>query len=223
MRKKTIILSIGVGLLVLFLPLHSVSQKLQTPMNSESLDDISPLFNHRLRQTKAELLPVLGTRYMGKGRTIPLVLTPLSNIDVWITQGAQLFTQNPERYLPIIRAVIKQPDIALYLTDYETRMRFEQMLNEMGHQPEMLYQNLAYVLQQIEISEFPIADPPQPVGFSGQPGCLIAFFIILPVLIMIATMIATFTIITCLNIGGCFGSIMQNIFEGFSQGLQNGL
>ncbi|RLI64814.1 MAG: hypothetical protein DRO67_03555, partial [Candidatus Asgardarchaeum californiense] len=59
----------------------------------------------------------------------------------------------------------------------------------------------------------------KPVGFSGQPGCLIAFFVILPVLILVGTMIATFTIVTCLNVGGCFEQILQNIFEGFSQGL----
>ena len=150
-----------------------------------------------------------------------MVASP-SNIDIWVSRGARLFSQNPERFIPIVNAVIERPDIVFYLPDYETGRCFEQVMIELGHQPDILYQNLTDVLEQIEMNVFPIADPPELAGFSGQPKCLITFIIVFPVLILIATMIETFTIIMCLNIGGCFESIMQNMFKGFSQGLQNG-
>jgi hypothetical protein len=65
----------------------------------------------------------------------------------------------------------------------------------------------------------PINEPPKPLGFSGQLGCgLVFILVILPLMLVIGTMIATFTIITCLNIGGCFEKILESVFSGL-QGL----
>jgi hypothetical protein len=65
----------------------------------------------------------------------------------------------------------------------------------------------------------PLADPPEPLGFSGELGCTITLIVLLPILILIVTLVATITIITCLNLGGCFEQLFQNMMEGFLEGL----
>ena len=95
---------------------------------------------------------------------------------------------------------------------------FQHWLLAYKNDPDLLSREIESYLDDLGDSvDFSLEDP-EPLGFSGQTGCLIGLLVILPILIMIGTMIATFTIITCLNINGCFEKVFEGIFEGL-QGL----
>jgi predicted DNA repair protein MutK len=54
---------------------------------------------------------------------------------------------------------------------------------------------------------------------SNAIGCFITVLVLLPVAIMLALLIATITIVTCLNLGGCFEKIAEQILENIVQRL----
>jgi hypothetical protein len=150
--------------------------------------------------------------------TLPIFLSRKSSLQRWIDRALLLVDRRPELFDEILNKVDTIPAIANQLEANDiTLEEFTAYINRLKNDPELMVKE---VDKAVEMSGRNILfSPPHPLGFSGQPGCLIAFFIILPVLIMIATMIATFTILTCLNINDCFAQILGGILEAFAQGL----
>jgi hypothetical protein len=140
-------------------------------------------------------------------------------LDGWVDRALKIITKNPEIFQVLIDKLESIPGIILLFEQQHLDLgEFQQYLQTMKNDPDVLGQEIETILDQLGDSvDFSLEDP-EPLGFSGQPGCLIGLLIILPILIMIGTMIATFTIITCLNINGCFEKVFEGIFEGL-QGL----
>ena len=67
----------------------------------------------------------------------------------------------------------------------------------------------------------PFGDDPMPLGLSTSSalGCFIVALILVPLFAVIGAIIATITIVTCLNINGCFENLVQNLVDSFVQGL----
>ena len=138
----------------------------------------------------------------------------------------KLLPQEVARKRKKLDKIQKTPRIVNTLREYNIDIEdFNAYINQIKNDPSTLKQKIEEAVQKLGSQpnlHYLSDDPPfEPLGnFSGQIGCILVFFLVIfPLLIMIGTMIATFTIITCLNVGGCFERILQAIFEGFSQGL----
>ena len=186
----------------------------------ESVVD-SPLFCVRTQQfVQKEKVQRISSNYIGKGMWYASFFVKRSSIDSWIDRAIYLSGQKPSLLDRVLDKMRTTPEFTALFEEYDLNFdNFEHYVTAIKHDPSLLQKDISIlpddVTSPIELPAFDYA----PVGFSGQPGCLIAFFIVLPIFIMIGTMIATFTILTCLNFRGCFESIMQSLFEGLSQRL----
>jgi hypothetical protein len=157
--------------------------------------------------------------FIGKDSNLPFTVSDSSDVQMWISRGLQVFEVNRAMMLPLVQKICRQSDIVRLIGEYRDSDDTREFFNQLMYNPACVESFVAQAIAIIDEQDIWLDDPPEPVGFSGQLGCLIGFFIVLPIIVMIGTMIATFTIITCLNINSCFETIMQNILEGFSQGL----
>lgn len=220
MSRKILILSILATALIILLPISSV---VGTNVNKNKIENKvanSPLFSVKVGSITEQNNKKICTNYLGKGTVFNIFLTERSPLNNWIGQAIKIINNRPFILSRTVEKIENLPQLSKLMDHYDISIKdFEEHMLLMKNDPNLLEKQINEAVQILgENILNPIGDP-EPLGFSGQPGCLIAFFIILPIIIMIGTMIATFTIITCLNINGCFETIMQNIFEGFAQGV----
>lgn len=220
MNKKILILSVLAAVLMVLLPISSVvgTNVVKSNMKKGSVD--SPLFATRVNSFTQKDTKKIHTSFLGKGLEFNIFLTKRSSLDRWIDRAIKIVNAKPELLDKLLDKIVTVPGVINLLNENDISLNdFISHIEMIKNNPSLLEKEIEEAVQIAGLNlEIPINDP-EPLGFSGQPGCFIAFLIILPILIMIGTMIATFTIITCLNIGGCFETIMQNIFESFAQGL----
>jgi len=220
MNKKILIVSILAAVLMILLPISPVIGTNVVRENARKGGADSPLFASRIRSFTKQNTKEIKTNFLGKGFTYNIFLTKRSSLDGWIDKAIKIVNARPYLLSSLLDKLETVPHVSDILEEYDVSIEdFRNHINVIKNDPLSLEKEIKDVVQIAGTSlSIPINDP-EPLGFSGQPGCLIAFLIILPIIIMIGTMIATFTIITCLNINGCFQTIMQNILEGFAQGL----
>jgi hypothetical protein len=110
--------------------------------------------------------------------------------------------------MPEIEELMKQHDIKM--DDFKDQM------NQVINNPELLKEK---VDEAVLLS--PFGDDPMPLGLSTSSaiGCFIIALIVAPLIALIGMIIATITIITCLNINGCFETLVQGMLDNFIQGL----
>jgi len=217
MNKKILVGSILAAALLALLPMSSVIGSNLTNTNAEKRN--SPLFAARVNNVLQKGTGRINTNYIGKGRIFPVFITKKSSLDGWIDKAIKLINFNPAMLDKLLDQIENIPGIINVFKQNGLEINdFKHQINIIKNNPMLLKEEIDKAVELAgESLELSITDP-EPLGFSGQPGCLLTFFIILPIIVMIVTMIATFTIITCLNIGGCFERLWENIAEGF-QGL----
>ncbi len=109
------------------------------------------------------------------------------------------------------------PEITKYLESNSIDIdEFKNQISYVINHPEILKEKI------LELQS-PQDNIPQPVGLSTSSalGCFIIVLIMAPILAIIGVIIATVTIITCL-LPNCFESFMENLLDGFIQGLKQG-
>ena len=109
---------------------------------------------------------------------------------------------------PEIEEILNENDISL--------SEFNLYSNSLKDNPLLLEKDL------IKIEKYIADDTSLPLGInSTNPfAILILVIVLLPLILTLGIMIATMTIITCLNIRGCFETLMQNMLDSFVQGLK---
>ncbi|MCK4416220.1 MAG: hypothetical protein KAU84_03620 [Thermoplasmatales archaeon] len=222
MRKKVLVVSIFAAVLMVLLPISAVVGTNIVKSDVEKRSIASPLFTTRVNSILKKDTKKINTNYIGKGRIFNLFLTKKTSLDGWIDRAIKMINVRPEMLNRLLDKIDTIPGVvnALKENGIDTN-DLKNYINIIGNDPSLLKKEIDKAVEMFgeQQLKLPMDEPPEPLGFSGQIGCVMIFFmIVLPILVMIGTMIATFTIISCLNIGGCFEKILQSIFDGL-QGL----
>jgi len=222
MRKKILIVSILAAILMILLPISAVVGSNIIKTNSENKSITSPLFTRRVNNILKKDTTMINTNYMGKGRLFNLFLTKKTSLVGWIDKAIKMINLRPEIFNKLLDRIGTIPGVVDILKKNNININdFNNYINTFKNNPSLVKKEIDKAVEMFgeQNLKIPIDEPPKPLGFSGQIGCIMIFFIVvLPLLIMISTMIATFTIITCLNIRGCFEKILESVFSGL-QGL----
>ena len=216
-NKKILVISIFAAVLMALLPISSVVGVNVVKSNAEKGSVASPLFAFRQHAANEKDRKKINTNYIGKGRVFDVFPIIKSSLNKLMDRAVKLINVRPEFLTKILDELEKNPKIVEVFKENDMDMNdFKNHINIIKNNPEMLKKEIEEAAQKAGASlELPINEP-EPLGFSGQPGCVITLFILLPILISIAIMIATITIITCLNIGGCFEKILEGMFQGLT-------
>ena len=220
MKNKILIISIFAAILMILLPISAVVGTNIAKSDGENINVVSPLFTNRINRVLRKDSNKISSNYIGKGTIFKLFPVKKMSLSSYIDKAIKIINAKPELLNKVIDKIDTIPGVVNILRENAMNIDdFKNHINNVKNDPNLLKEEVEYAIQTAGANLELTPDDPEPLGFSGQFGCLIAFIILLPIIVMIATMIATFTIVTCLNIGGCFETIMKNILESFAQGL----
>jgi hypothetical protein len=180
----------------------------------------SPLFNirtHRAINTTNERS--ITSDYLGKGKTLNLFTVSPSGYYSHLDKVMKIIFNNPVMIQELLEKISKTPQIIhLFQKNGINIARIKQTLAQVQDNPELLKNQLNKFNYLVDIT-----DDPQQLGLSTSSviGCFITVIILLPLAILIGVLVATITIVTCLNVGGCFGTVVQAILTGMVQELKH--
>jgi hypothetical protein len=222
MRKKILVISILAAALMILLPISAVVGSNIAKSGSEIRSINSPLFSRRVNNILNKDTKMIYTHYIGKGKIFNLFLAKKTSLDGLIDQAIKIINIQPEMFNVLVERIDTIPTIVNVFKENNLNIdEFKNYINKIKNDPNLFKNEINKAVEMFDDQQLrvPINEPPKPLGFSGQLGCgLVFILVILPLMLVIGTMIATFTIITCLNIGGCFEKILESVFSGL-QGL----
>jgi len=211
MIKKIWVYSIIAAVLMIMLPISSVVGNTLVKSNDEK-EVNSPLFAIR-QQTENKL----SSSYLGKGSFLSIFVKNKITYDNQIDRTLRFIKQNPTFLKKLLDKIQSHPEIEEILNENDISLsEFNLYSNSLKDNPLLLEKDL------IKIEKYIADDTSLPLGInSTNPfAILILVIVLLPLILTLGIMIATMTIITCLNIRGCFETLMQNMLDSFVQGLK---
>jgi len=217
MKSKIVIICILAAVLII---LASITPAIGSNIvkSDKKRDYSSPLFSIRTQQSiKTQSNEKINPNYVGKGKTINFFPVRNSNLNNLAERAYKLIKENPKIISIIMDKISLMPEITKYLESNSIDIdEFKNQISYVINHPEILKEKIL----ELQSSQDNI---PQPVGLSTSSalGCFIIVLIMAPILAIIGVIIATVTIITCL-LPNCFESFMENLLDGFIQGLQQG-
>jgi len=209
MNKKILIISILAAVLMIMLPLSSVVGT--NVVKSDKQNVGSPLFaiRHRSKNT-------IQSEYLGKGKTVSLFIEKKMTYAHTFDKAISMLQRNPGFFNKILEKIQAHPKILDILEENDISITdFESYTNMFKNDPSLLEREIKKVKQYIpDETSLPLG-----INTTNPFAIIILIIIVLPIILTIGVMIATITIITCLNINGCFETLLQNMLDNFIQGL----
>jgi len=209
MKKKILIISILAATIMILLPISSVVGT--NEINSRTNKINSPLF-----AAKQKFDGKLQSNYLGKGRLLSIFYEKKINYASQFDKSISYLKRNPVLFNKIIDKIQAHPKIDDILKENDISLvDFESYANKIKQNPLLLEQEIKKVEQYIpDNSAIPLG-----LNTTNPFAIIILIIAILPIFLVLGVLIATITIITCLNIAGCFEELMNNLIDGFIQGL----
>jgi len=218
MNKKALVISILAAALIVLASLSSVVGTIAVKSNDEKISIASPLFAVRTqRSLNKEETKKINSNYLGKGNTLNLLFLRKSSLQSYIDKALKIIDARPQILSLVVDRTAKMPEIITLLKENDlTINEFKSQMHQLMDDPILLKEKVDE-----SVLTSPLGDDPLPLGLSTSSvlGCFIVALIMIPLFAMIGLIIATITIITCLNIGGCFENLVQGILDNFIQGL----
>ena len=212
MKKRLLFLSVFAASIVILVSFTTVVGVETTKTNSKIN---SPLFKQRVNSMINKKSKDIQCNYIGKGSSISLFYSKKSFVVGLMDRAIKLIESKPEvidkifdkaKKIPYIMNILSQNGISEKdLTKYITQIK---------NNPDIIKQNK----DQLKLNS---DNDPIPLGLSTSSaiGCLITVIAFLPLAIVLGLLIGTITIITCLNVGGCFEALLEGILQGMLQNL----
>ncbi|MGF3554760.1 MAG: hypothetical protein ACQXXF_05755 [Thermoplasmatota archaeon] len=214
MKQKLFATTILVSSIIILSSLTSVVSMQTTKTESTT---ISPLFSSRLTKMINKENKEIKNDYIKKGIILNLFPNKKSDLRGWMDKAIMLIQSNPAivdsifnraEKIPFIMKLLKENGISKNdLTKYATQLK---------NNPTFIKQEIDQVQINLDASQSPI---PKGLGTSNPFACVITVIALLPLVIILALLIGTITIVTCLNIGGCFEALMDNLLDKIMQEL----
>ena len=214
MKQKLFVVSILVATLVILTSLTSVVG-VQTTKTENKYS--SPLFSKRLTTMIDKDDEEIESNYIGKGTTLNLFSNKRSYLRLWMDKAIRIIQNNPAIIDSIFARVEKIPYIMnLFKENGISKTDLTKYSTQLKNNPSLLKQESDLIQINLEGGDTPV---PKGLSTSNPIGCLVTVIALLPLIIVLAVLIGTITIVTCLNIGGCLEALMQNLYESILQEL----
>ena len=212
MNKKMLVVSILAAAIMILLPISSVVGTNVVKSHNEERAIGSPLFAVQQRSKNK-----ISSEYLGKGKVLNLFLSRRSSLQSLADRALKIIEARPGIIKTLMDKVTSIPEVVSLLEENGISIDdFKNQMNLIMNDPVLLKEKTddAVLLS-------PFGDDPMPLGLSTSSalGCFIIALILIPLFAVIGMIIATITIITCLNINGCFETLVQNLVDSFVQGL----
>ncbi len=216
MRKEIMYVSLGAAVLLILGSLSSVIGF--TASQSENPQAISPLFSVRTARSNHEQPTMtLRSEYLGKGKNVNIFPASSLTFQSQLDRAIKIIHNNPLFVKKLLEKISDTPRIINIFTHYKLSISdVERYITQVKDNPELLKDQL----KDVDFA-LPCSDTPRPLGLdtSNAIGCFITVLVLLPLAITIGILIATITLVTCLNLGGCAETIIAAILSGMLQEL----
>ena len=214
MKQKLFIVSFLVAALIILTSLTSVVG-VKTTKTEGTIS--SPLFSTRLTKMIDKDNEEIESNYIGKGTTLNLFSNKRSYLRLWMDKAIRIIQNNPAIIDSIFARVEKIPYIMnLFKENGISKTDLTKYSTQLKNNPSLLKQESDLIQINLEGGDTPV---PKGLSTSNPIGCLVTVIALLPLIIVLAVLIGTITIVTCLNIGGCLEALMQNLYESILQEL----
>jgi hypothetical protein len=213
MKKNSMYVSIGVAVFLILASLSSVIVFASSQTENQQQSVGSPLFHVRtMRSTGQNNAQSIQTTYLGKGKTSSLFLTRISSTQSIMERGLQLLKTSPGLIEKSLRKMLQDRQVQQVLQQNGmTEQQVIQYFYQVKDSPELLADQFANIKGVV-----PSDGGPRPLGLlntSNPMACVITAIILLPVFLVIGLLIATITLVTCLNLNNCFNNLMNGILQ----------
>jgi hypothetical protein len=216
MKKKMGYMSIGAAVLLILTSLSSVIGFTASSQNQQS---VSPLFAVRTaRSNQQQQTMNIQCMYLGKGRSATLFPASSLTLQSQLDKAIKIIQNNPGLVKKLLEKISDAPQIIKIFTQYGVSVPdVQRYITQVKDNPELLKDQL----KDVDFALKPGSDVPRPLGLdtSSAIGCFITVLVLLPLAIVLGILIATITLVTCLNIGGCAETIIAAILQSIVQGL----
>lgn len=227
MRKKILIVSLFTVVLVALLPMTAVVGTDIIKSNGQRIKNSYPLFEKRVNNVLQKETEHIKTEYLGKGRFFNMFYNSKTSLHDWFDKAIKITDKKPEILKQILNRLCEIPKIVNLLNkndiskEYLTK-EITMTLSDSTILREKI-DDLVRISEENHI-ELTLMEPPKPLGFSGQVGCLLTFFLVIfPMIAMIGGFLSAILAIIIpgtILIPGCLEDVFQKVFEGLIEGFQ---
>ncbi|UCD13226.1 MAG: hypothetical protein JSW60_06620 [Thermoplasmatales archaeon] len=220
MKKKIMIVSSVIALLLITTSLTSVIGSNVDKSNNEERDIESPLFTIRQqRLIYRDENNKINSNYLGNGKTLNILFEKQKNLQSSLGKTLRLLQSKPSLITKLLDKIENNPRIEEILKENDVSIsEFKNYLKVIKNNPSILLTEIKNV--EAAALQDPSSFLPLGLNSTNPFAIIILIFVLLPVLISLTLIIATATIITCLNLGGCFEKLATAFIYGFIQGLK---
>jgi hypothetical protein len=157
------------------------------------------------------------TNYLGKDSILNIFLEKTVSYSKGFARALKFLERNPQVFINLIERLENHPQVKAFIKDHDiNEVEFTNYANQLKNNPNKLAEEIKKVQPYLPLDG---STSTANLNDTNPLAILILVIALLPLLITLAVLIATITIITCLNIGGCFESLFEALVVGFFQGL----
>jgi hypothetical protein len=210
--KKSIGICVGAAFLLVLASFSSVIGLSASDSSSNQNTVRSPLFAIRTaRSTGTSPSQLVKPSYLGKGLMTHLFVSNKPSFQSLVDKALHLLQNQPVIIEKALQKALRDPQIQSLLKEKGiTQQGIMAYFSQVKDQPEVLAAQFEDVADQI-----PLKSGYQPLGLNTTNpfACVITYIILLPVFLVIGLLIATITIVTCLNVNNCFDNIIEGLLQ----------
>ena len=227
MRKKILVISIFAAVLMILLPISAVVGTNIVKSNDEKRSIASPLFTKRVNSIMKKNTMRISTNYLGKGKFLNVFSTPKTSLHSWIDKALKLLDTNPELLNKVLNKLYEIPELVTLLKKHGVSKDYlNKEIALIKSDSSILQQKIDEAVQMYgeQHIKLPQIEPPKPLGFSGQIGCVLTFFLVVfPIIMMIGGFLSGILVVIIPGtflIPGCLEWVFQKVFDSISEGFQ---
>ena len=226
MQKKVLVGSVFAALIIIILPMSAVVGSNIIKSDIEKRSIASPLFEKRVDTALEKENSKINTNYIGKGKIFNIFFKQKTTLSSWIDKSIKIINVKPRMLNQLLNKLYEIPEFVNLLVEYDLDKKvINKEIAQISGDPDAMREKVDKVVELYkEKIEIPDIGSPQPLGFSGQLGCLLTFFLVVFPMIMfivgLLTGILALIIPGTFLVPGCLEWIMGKVMESVTQGFQ---
>jgi len=227
MRKKILVISLFAVFMLVILPISAVVGTHNVKTNLHNNKIYSPLFANRIDNVLSKKSKTMNIEYIGKSTFFNFFTKPKTSFHSWIDKAVRLVNKNPNMLFTVLNKLFNIPGFVDLIREYGiSKESVEKEIACITNDKEKMKEKVDRIIElysdkQIEI---PKVEPPKPLGFSGQIGCILTFFLVVfPIIMLIGGFVSAIVAIIVPGtfiVPGCLEWVFEKVFESISEGFQ---
>lgn len=226
MQKKILVGSVFAALIIIILPMSAVVGSNIIRSDIEKRNIASPLFTKRIDTALEKKPSKINTNYIGKGKIFNIFFRQKTSLQTWIDKAIKIINAKPRVLNQLLNKLYEIPEFVNLLKEYNLdKQEINKEIALITSDPVAMREKVDKVAEMCkEKIEIPDIGSPQPLGFSGEFGCILTFFlVVLPILMFITgflTAIIALIIPGTFLLPGCLDWVLTKVLDAVSQGFQ---